>query len=431
MSEGDRIEPGSRRPRGPEYERAKAAAAAADVHERRRLAADTTAPPEILYFLAEDEDAEVRAAVARNPVTPRQADKFLARDDAVDVRSRLCEKIAALAPDLGGESRSAVRKATVDVLETLARDQASRVRVMLSEAIKDLPDTDPEVVSRVVERLARDDDLEVSEPVLEHSPLLTDDLLIDIIKSPPVQGAVAAITRRKRVSARVADAVVDTEDEGAIVTLLRNDQAQIREATLDRLIEVAPEKPAYHEPLVRRPTLSTRHALALAKFVAVALVAELQAREEIDDKTGAILSEEMARRLEEDPSAARFLADQPPVGERNRAVQMHNTGALTDKVIGDALAAGRRVFVLASLALRTKLDEPVVHSLIGSRNPRAITALAWKAGLNMAFAHQLQIRLGYIEAAAALRPDADGNYPLHADDMQWQIDLASDDAADG
>ena len=104
---------------------------------------------------------------------------------------------------------------------------------------------------------------------------------------------------------------------------------------------------------------------------------------------------------------------------------------MTQKSITDALSAGRRVFVLAALALRSDLDEPIVHSLIGSRNPRAITALAWKADLNMAFAHQLQIRLGYIEPTSALRPDPEGGFPLSEDDMEWQIDLASEDSSGG
>ena len=295
---------------------------------------------------------------------------------------------------------------------------------MLAEAIKGIPEAPPEEVSRVIELLARDQDLTVAAPVLQHSPLLSDAVLIEIIEGARVQGAVAAISSRSNMSEPVADAIVATDDEMAIVALLKNDSAQLREAMLDRLVEQAPTRPSYHEPLVRRPKLSMRHALELSKFVAVQLVAELQRRADFDDKTGALLSEELSRRIEADPDGARDIIAEHPVGERNRAVQLHNSGQLTDKALADALNAGRRTFVLAALGLRAQLDEPVVHSLVNSKNPRAITALSWKCGMNMAFALQLQLKLGWIEHKNALRPDADGNFPLRDDDMAWQIEIA-------
>ena len=414
------------RPGEPEYEAAMRIAEGNEPAERLKLASSAEVAPEILYYLAEDEDPRVRLAVARNPATPRQADSFLSRDGDVAVRSELAGKIARLTPDLGDEERATVRKMTVEVLETLARDEVVRVRAMISSTLKDIPLAPPEVISRVIESLARDSDLSVSQPLLENSPLLSDDVLVEIIDSPPVQGAVAAISRRWEVSTEVSDAIIDTDDEPAIIALLRNDSAQIREETLDRLIETAPERPDLHEPLVRRPRLSSANALKLAKFVAVALVAELKRRAELDDNTSALLSAELAKRIEADPGAAVGLESDNPIDERNSAVRLHNNGQLTEKVVSVALASGRRAFLMAALALRSGLEEPVVHSLISSRNGKAMTALAWKADLNMAFALQLQLRLGNIKPDSAIRPNQDGLFPLTEDDMIWQIDLVAD-----
>ncbi len=414
------------RPGEPAYEAAMRIAESEDAEERLKLASGENVAPEILYFLAEDEDARVRLAVARNPATPRHADSFLSRDDDIEVRSELAGKIARLTPELGDEERATIRKMTVEVLETLAHDEMARVRAMISTTLKDVPMAPPEVVSRVIETLAHDSDLSVSGPLLEHSPLLSDEVLIEIIASPPVQGAVAAISRRWEVSTEVSDAIIDTDEEPAIVSLLRNESAQIREETLDRLIETAAKRPGLHEPLVRRPRLSSANALKLAKFVALALVAELKRRNELDDQTSGLLSEELARRIEEDPQAAIGLESDNAVDERNSAVRLHNNGQLTDKMVSVALASGPRAFLMAALSLRSGLDEPVVHSLVSSRNAKAMTALAWKAGLNMAFALQLQLRLGNIEPRSAIRPDQDGRFPLTDDDMNWQIDLVAD-----
>jgi len=414
------------RPGEPAYEAAMRIAEGEDPKERLKLASSEQVAPEILYYLAEDEDPRVRLAVARNPNTPRHADNFLARDGDVDVRSELAGKIARLTPDLDAEQRAAIRKMTVEVLETLARDEMTRVRSMISETLKDVPMAPPEVVSRVIETLARDEDIQVSGPLLENSPLLSDAVLLEIIDSPPVQGAVTAISRRWEVSTEVSDAIIDTDEEPAIVSLLRNESAQIREEALDRLIETAASRPGLHEPLVRRPRLSSANAVKLAKFVAVALVAELKRRDELDDHTSGLLSEELARRIEEDPAAAVGLESDNPVDERNAAIRLHNNGQLTDKVVSVALASGRRAFLMAALSLRSGLEEPVVHSLISSRNAKAVTALAWKAELNMGFALQLQLRLGNVEPRSAIRPDQDGRFPLSEEDMNWQIDLVAE-----
>lgn len=331
-----------------------------------------------------------------------------------------------MTPDLGDEERAAVRRMTIDVLETLARDEMVRVRAMISATLQDIPMAPPEIVSRVIETLARDPDLSVSGPLLENSPLLTDAVLVEIIASPVVRGAVAAISRRWGVSTTVSDAIVEADDEPAINALLRNDSAQIREETLDRLIETAADRPGLHEPLVRRPRLSSANALRLAKFVAIALVAELKRRTELDEHTSGLLGLELARRIEADPSAATGLESDDPVDERNAAVQLYNAGQLTDKTVSAALASGRRAFLMASLALRSGLEEPVVHSLLNSRSGKAMTALAWKADLDMAFALQLQLRLGNLPPASAIRPDAEGAFPMTEDDMIWQIDLVAD-----
>jgi uncharacterized protein (DUF2336 family) len=414
------------RPGEPAYEAAMRIAESEDAEARLALASNADVAPEILYYLAEDEDPRIRLAVARNPATPRHADSFLSRDGDIEVRSELAGKIARLAPELDAEQRETVRKMTVEDLETLARDEMARVRSMISTTLQDVRTAPPDVVNRVIETLARDSDLTVSGPLLENSPLLRDEVLIEIIASPPVQGAVAAISRRWEVSTEVSDAIIDTDEEPAIVSLLRNESAQIREETLDRLIETAAARPGLHEPLVRRPRLSSANALKLAKFVALALVAELKRKNGLDDRTTGLLSEELARRIDEDPEGAVGLESDNPVDERNSAVRLHNNGKLTDKVVSVALASGRRAFLMAALSLRSGLEEPMVHSLISSRNAKAMTALAWKAELNMAFALQLQLRLGNIEPRAAIRPDQDGRFPLSADDMNWQIDLVVD-----
>ena len=56
----------------------------------------------------------------------------------------------------------------------------ARVRRIVAEALKDVANALPEVINR----LARDTEIVVSGPILESSPVLTDDDLLAIVSEP-------------------------------------------------------------------------------------------------------------------------------------------------------------------------------------------------------------------------------------------------------
>ncbi|MBV8651458.1 MAG: hypothetical protein JO255_08325, partial [Alphaproteobacteria bacterium] len=62
------------------YDESKRLSASGNAAERRRVAEHDGVRPELLYYLANDPDPTVRAAVAANQATPVQADLILARD---------------------------------------------------------------------------------------------------------------------------------------------------------------------------------------------------------------------------------------------------------------------------------------------------------------------------------------------------------------
>lgn len=405
--------------KGPAYEAARDLAASKNLDERMLLATNPETPPEILFFLADDDDAKIRKAVASNTRTPRQADEKLAKDSDQKIRATLATKIAALTQDLDSERRSKVKGLTVELLESLAWDSASEVRAILAESIKNVSNAPPEVVDRVIKTLALDTELVVAGPVLQHSPMLNDDLLVELVASARAQGAVSAISRRDGVSESVSEAIVKSNDDDAIVELLRNDSAQIREDILDQLIEAAPAKTEYHEPLVRRPKLSSKNMLSLAKFVADALVDELTKREGLDASVVEELRGEMEKRLDHD--------DEEHSGEKQRAEALFKNGELNEKTMARAIASGRRIFVTTGLTLLSGLPAGAVHAMINSHSAKAIIAAAWKAGLTMETAVQLQLRIGQLSKDEVLRPKDDGSFPLSDNQLEWQIELATED----
>jgi uncharacterized protein (DUF2336 family) len=275
-----------------DYEESKRLVQSADPADRCKVAADHHVKPEVLYFLATDPDPGVRVVVAANRATPVQADLILVADAHEGVRADLALKIAKLAPELGLDDTDKLQTMTYQVLEMLIQDQAVRVRRVVAETLKSMPNAPADIV----QRLARDTELAVAGPVLQYSPVLTDEDLLDIVRQLPIPGAATAIAKRRRLSPGIADAIGSGTDIDAITALLSNPNAQIREDTLDRLIVRAPQYPAWHRPLVNRPQLSGEAAQKLARFVAHDLIGQLRARPDLPPETLTELEQMWRRR---------------------------------------------------------------------------------------------------------------------------------------
>lgn len=399
-------------PTDADYEDTKAQARSVDPDVRRRLAQRPDVRPEILYFLAEDPAPDVRRAIAANAATPRQADMLLARDVDAGVRGELARKIALLLPDLSGDRLNQVQRMTLDVLEALARDQAAQVRQVLAETLKDLAHVPEEVINR----LARDVEIRVAGPVLRHSPILTDEDLLDIIRTGPTAGALTAIAERGSVAARVSEAIARTTDEAAIAALLANPSAQIREETLDYILDMAPSHEPWHAPLVRRPRLPARAAARLAQFVTETLLRELARREDLDPATAREIARTVQSRLA--PAAPAPEAREPAL---DRVRRMAHAGELDETAVSSALAAGDRAFALHALAELSGLSLSVVERILGAHSARGVIALVWRAGLSMRLAVQAQLRLAHIPPQSVLNARDGVGFPMTEDEMTWQL----------
>jgi len=402
------------------YEEAKKLAKDEDVKVRLKLAKREDLAPELLYFLAEDASPEVRRAIAKNPSTPRQADLLLSRDHDDGVRFNLAEKIAQLIPGLNPEELDKVQELAHQVLELLAKDQATRVRRILSETLKDIADAPPEVIRR----LARDVDLVVCAPVLEHSPVLTDEDLLKIITSGPVLGALSVISKRKDLSEDLSDAIYFSEDIDAIGIMLGNKSAQIREDTLDRIVERARDIEPWHEPLVGRPKLSRKAVLRLAEYVSDNLLDTMALRSDLGDNAAEAVREEFERRMEA-AERSRTRDEGGPPGER--AKKLFDQGALDDKAVHEASQSGELEFVKAALVLQSGLNISTVTRILDVASVKGIVALCWKAGLSMQTAVLVQKRIAQVPPRE-VQGSADGGYPFTEEEMSWQLEFFQDSA---
>lgn len=395
-----------------EYDKAKSRAADPNAGARRKLAKRANVQPEILYFLAEDADAGVRAEIAANPSTPVQADEILARDVDTAVREKVAYKIAALAPELSAAERERAGDIVTGILETLARDEAVKIRRVLADSLKDAKG----VPASVVEQLARDPDEAVCVPVLGNSPLLSDEFLVEIIQSGPVRAALHAVSGRRALGADVADAIVSTDDAEVIATLLSNKSAQIREETLDSIVDGAADQDTWHAPLVARPSLSARAGSALSRFVTESLLETLSKRKDLGPEVADAIGEGVRRRLGDDAAAG----DEESASDKVR--RLFAEQRLTESDVKAAMLRGDRQFAIEAIAVLSEIAVPAVRKAFSLASAKGVAAMCWKAGLSAELAHQLQLRLAKVSPSEAIKPRG-GAYGLSDKDLDWQVEF--------
>ena len=104
--------------------------------------------------------------------------------------------------------------------------------------------------------LLANDEIEVANPVLIQNTLLTDKELVRIIQRKSRQHQLS-IAARKMLSSDVCRELVNTDDDGVIVTLLTNQEAKIDNETIEAIVEKSRTREVLQPPLIRREDLET------------------------------------------------------------------------------------------------------------------------------------------------------------------------------
>jgi len=132
-----------------------------------------------------------------------------------------------------------------DIFAAVATDLEKEVRFELARKIA----KSQAPLNRTARRLAMDV-IEVARPVVEHSPALNDDDLVDVIAQKGADHQVA-VARRSNLSEEVSEALVDTRSDRVLHSLLSNPTARMDRPTFEKVAERASANPVLHAPFVR------------------------------------------------------------------------------------------------------------------------------------------------------------------------------------
>ena len=396
-----------------QYEYEKNIAAGKDVSKKRKLAANSRANPEILFYLANDKDIQTRRAVASNIGTPIQASKILANDPDEDVRIHLTERLVKLLPELSDEMHGQLYAFTVKCLHTLAEDEVLRIRRSLSESLKDHAFAPPEVAKK----LAMDTEREVSEPILRYCTKISDEDLLEIIQNHPSDWARMAVMSRDNMSADLADVLIDDISVKNGENFLRNSKCKINTSTMTRIIEKSRDYMSWQEPVALRPEMNYRLASQLAGFAGQATLDILTNRSDFDAETRAEIAHMVSRRSVFSTSPTQHETLEQKVNRYAAA------GMLNYTTLADGLAWQEDGFVKLALARMAGVHQLIVDKIMNSGSPKSITALCWYTGLPMRLAVEMQKSLGKIAPQSLIYARAGVDYPVHEEDMIWQLEF--------
>ncbi|MBV9249282.1 MAG: DUF2336 domain-containing protein [Acetobacteraceae bacterium] len=382
-----------------------------------RLSASAATLPATLNRLASDKSSVVRAALALNPAAPHEANQALACDDDERVRLLVARKLAGLVPSLSNAEQAGLQRQVFETLSGLVMDEAVRIRAVIADALKAIPNAPRELILR----LAQDAAVQVSEPVIRFSPLLTTADLLALLAKAPVPATLIAVAGRAGIDEAVSDAVASSADSAAIRALLANKSAQIREATLDTLIAQASEHTDWHEPLVRRPALTPAATRALSQIVTTHLLHELLSRADIDPS----LARELRNRLADHLSEPKPHLPRPGSEFSRKTADATGTppGHANEEAVLAAARKGEAGTAAALLAVAAGVPVSVVERAASLRSAKSVVSLVWKAGFSMRTGVALQTLLAHIAPGAVLPAGPGDGFPLAVEEMRWQLEF--------
>lgn len=290
--------------------------------------------------------------------------KRLMSDPSGDTRAETAAKVAD-AFEVGGLS-SAERMLAEQIFRVLARDAEVKVRSALASHLK----ASDQLPHDIAVQMARDVE-EVSLPVLEFSKVLTDEDLVQIVRSAGAEKQ-TAVAKRATVSGIVANALIDHGKAPTVVAALAaNKGAELGEKEVTKILERHGEDVTVANSLAARPDLPLAVSERLVAMVSQSLQEYLVKKHD--------LSDEMATDLVLQARERATISLLPAGAETTDVVkftkQLAKHGRLTPSLVLRALCSGDIAFFEASLATLSGITVVNARQLIHDPGPLGLQSV--------------------------------------------------------
>jgi uncharacterized protein (DUF2336 family) len=294
----------------------------------------------------------------------------LLRDTTSGTRVDMTDRIA------GAYSQTALSQhenmIAEQIFRLLLRDTEVRVRITLAEHVK----SSTVIPHDIIKKMAKDVE-EVALPVLQHSQVLTDDDLVELINASNEPSRHVAICKRPKVSTTVSDTLLGKGSEVVVAALADNEGAEISEAGVGKIIESHRDNDALMQRLANRHNLPVAAVNKLINAVSSTLADTLKKKYNISADH---IDQEVEKTREKETLQVIRHANTPE-DVMKLITQLRTFNRLSPSIILSALCQGNFEFFETSLAVLAKLPVENARALIHDRGELGFRAIYNKSGL--------------------------------------------------
>lgn len=254
-----------------------------------------------------------------------------------------------------------------DIMEKLAYDLEMQVREELARRIA----AESGAPHSLVKRLAFDE-VFVARPVLERSPVLTEQDLLELTKCCG-QDHLLAITKRKDIGFRLSAVLVDRGEDGVVASLVGNDNARISTTTVEEVAKRAETSEPLQAALIERTDVPREIVMGLLEHVSEKL------RHTVLDK----LTDADVENLEDVVDTMRSeIESRPETAAEDHVARLEQSGQLDENALIEFAAENQAMEFLLALSRILKLEPQTVQKVITDKTGQALLIACRAGGLS-------------------------------------------------
>ena len=264
------------------------------------------------------------------------------------------------------------RKFAHRLLKHIAEDSAEIVRRALAVTLKNSPKLPRDIAVKL------STDIEsIAVPVLTHSPVFTDEDLVEVLRSKAA-AKIIAVAKRVSVSDHVARAIIRFGDSQAVAEIAANDGALISEQTASEMLDIYKNDDLIAESMIARRDLPLKVVERMITLVSEDMAIRITKRHAVSPD----LAIDLATRTRE--RATLDFIDQSWVSKdlKGLVTRIHAEGRLSTSLLIRAVCSGQMRFAEQGLAILSGVSVQKAVLMIYDGGPFGLKALCFRAGLN-------------------------------------------------
>ncbi|MGV8997926.1 MAG: DUF2336 domain-containing protein [Parvibaculaceae bacterium] len=285
-----------------------------------------------------------------------------------DVREQIAFKVASQFGNVVLTPRE--RELAQEILGYLVLDVSVQVRKALSACLSSMTYAPRDIVLH----LAHDID-EVAQPLLENSPVFTDQDLAELVLTGTEHRQVI-IASRPNLGPEVSGVIATKASRSAVLVLIANEGVILHPEIFDAIVQRYSDDELVLDPMARRTDLPMRIVERIVTFVSKSLRDHLVELHSIDPATATVLEDQARERT--------LVAMMDRVEGHNLDQLLEHliaSNKLTSSILLRAVCAGEIEFVVQSLAVLTSIQAERAGRLIHDVGPLGFRALHARAAI--------------------------------------------------